>query len=253
MILNHVIPIFQPLKSIYMTKKRQFLGYSLKEESVEVLNQNILQKTFVIDVHFPFAGYHGHGGIYDPSHPRAVLFMTKERQPFENVLRTTDKLNQIFDFDLIAGPCEVTIWNKKIPGIRVKGIPTYQDILHVQHAFRDEGYAMRRSNKIKNATVLIKVKKFFNVEYLDDGICKDLDDPLMSYIEVPEKFNWELFRKKTTLIKNNVNDHNYDIVEGIFYKDGQVQDMLRVIKPNISLELLQKLKEEYNGKVRQAY
>ena len=236
-----------------MAKKRQFLGYSLKEESVEVLNQNILQKTFVIDVHFPFAGYHGHGGIYDPSHPRAILFMTKEKHSFEHVLRTKEKLKEIFDFDLVAGPCEVIIWNKKIPGIRVKGIPTYQDIMHVQHAFRDEGYAMRRSNKVKDATVLIKVKKFFNVEYLEDGICRDLDDPLMSYVEVPQKLNWELFRKKTALIKNKVNDQNYDIVEGIFYKDGKVQDMLRIIKPDISLDLLQQLKNEYSGNVRMAY
>jgi len=236
-----------------MTNKRQFLGYSLKEENVEVLNQNILKNTFVMDVKFPFSGYQGQGGIYDPAHPRAILLMTKEKHSFESVLRTQEKLNQIFDFNLVAGPCEVTIWNKKIPGIRVKGIPSYADIMHVQHAFRDDGYKMRKANKLKNETVVLKVKKFFNVEYINDGICRDIDDPIMSYVEVPSKMNWELFRKKTAIIKNNVSDHDYDIVEGIFYKDGKVQDMLRIIKPNISSDLLEQIRNHYTGKARVAY
>ncbi len=67
----------------------------------------------------------------------------------------------------------------------------------------------------------------------------------MHYIIIDNMLNWELFRKITIKIKNNISNRNYDVVDGAFYKNGCMVDMIRIYKPDTSIELLQEMKELY--------
>jgi hypothetical protein len=38
---------------------------------------------------------------------------------------------------------------------------------------------------------------------------------------------------------------NYDIAKGIFYENENITDVLRVIKPNITLDMVRTIREKY--------
>jgi len=61
--------------------------------------------------------------------------------------------------------------------------------------------------------------------------------------------HWDKFRDFTFDIKNNVSVSNYDIAKGIFYKNDGIMDMLRIIKPNITLEMIKEIQNKYLEKL----
>ena len=57
--------------------------------------------------------------------------------------------------------------------------------------------------------------------------------------------DWDTFRELTFDIKNNVSVTNYDIAKGICYENDGITDVLRVIKPNITLEMVKEIQQKY--------
>ena len=56
---------------------------------------------------------------------------------------------------------------------------------------------------------------------------------------------WDEFRDITFKIKNNISITNFDIVKGIFYENDGITDMLRIIKPNITLDMVKIIEQKY--------
>ena len=50
-------------------------------------------------------------------------------------------------------------------------------------------------------------------------------------------------------IKNNISVTNYDIAKGILYENDGITDVLRVLKPNISLEMVREIRQKYLDKL----
>ena len=46
-------------------------------------------------------------------------------------------------------------------------------------------------------------------------------------------------------IKNNISVTNYDIAKGIFYRKDGITDVLRVLKPNMTVDMVKKIREKY--------
>ena len=46
-------------------------------------------------------------------------------------------------------------------------------------------------------------------------------------------------------IKNNVSVTNYDIAKGIIYEKDGITDILRIIKPNITVDMVRQIREKY--------
>ena len=61
--------------------------------------------------------------------------------------------------------------------------------------------------------------------------------------------DWEEFRQHTFAIKNNISVTNYDIAKGIIYEKDGITDILRVIKPNITVDMVRQIREKYLDKL----
>lgn len=223
----------------------EVIGYINKEELVSGLTQSILKNTFVIDISHPFPGYSSKE-FSKLTTPRGVLFITNEKYEWSNILRTTARINRFLDYDINGSAATIELWNKTYYALRIKGLPSYDEIPIVQHAFKEEGYQfMRRVPMKEDITAQIQVKKFFKLREAGENIYLDQESNSMSYIVIEHMLNWELFRKITMRIKNNISNRNYDVVNGAFFHNYQIVDMIRIYKPNISTELLQEIKDEY--------
>ncbi len=139
--------------------------------------------------------------------------------------------------------------SRKLDGVRVKGINRFHEIGQIQQYYKDEGYDFAKSEKFKSTEVLIRINRFFNVDEVEKGIYHSHNEDEVYYIEVPRYMSWEEFKKITQEIKHNIPDANYDIAKGIFYVNHGITEILRVVKPKATMELLKTIKKKYIEKL----
>ncbi len=228
-----------------MSKKFEVSGYVDKEETVNALTHSIMPGTFVVEINHPFPGYYAEA-MKEYSKPRSVLLISRNKNTWEKTLRTAAKLNKFLDFKLNASVAEMRVGSKTYQAVRIKGMNSFDDIKTVQQAFAEEGFQFVRSrSRYQDETVLLKVKKFYLINRVQEGIYEDERQSEMAYIEIPWRPNWELFRKITMHIKNNISNNQYDVALATFYMNEGIQDIIRVYKPNHTIELLEEIRNAY--------
>ncbi|NLP56708.1 hypothetical protein HGB55_00810 [Lutibacter sp. B1] len=226
---------------------KELIGKIIIQENIDTIHENKIPKTFVINVPDPYKSYYSR--FTDINKPTSIIFVTKTPNSFENILRVTKKINETYNLELSGAKCEVAIGSRKLNGIRVKGINRYPEIEKIQQYYKDEGFDFAKSEKFKDTDSLIRINRFFNVEEIDMGIYHSLDESNVHYVEIPRYISWEEFRNMTFEIKNNITDSNYDIAKGIFYVNGGITEMLRIVKPKISIDLLKTIQKKYIEKL----
>lgn len=222
---------------------KELIGKVIIQEQIDTVNQNIIPKTFVINVPDPYESYYSR--FTDINKPVSIIFITKTPNSFEKILRVTKCINKKYNLELNGAKCEVTIGNRKLNGVRVKGINRYTEIKTIQEYYLNEGYDFAREEKFSDVEALIRVNRFFNINDLEKGIYQSNDESDVFYIEVPRYMSWNEFKKLTYEVKHNIKDRNYDIAKGIFYTNGGIVEMLRVVKPKASIELLKSIQQKY--------
>jgi hypothetical protein len=228
-----------------MSKKIEVSGYVIKEETVHTLSHSIMPGTFVVEINHPYPGYYAEA-MKEYSKPRSVILMTKKLNTWESILRTSEKLKRYLDLNFVASAAIMYIGRKEYHGIRLKKVEKFEDIATIQKAFADEGFVFAKArSKFKDETVLIKVKKFYNIEKIGEGLYHDINQPDIHFSFIPKKLNWEFFRKITGKIKNNISDSNFDVALVTFYMNNGIQDALRVFKPNNSAKLMAEIQQLY--------
>ena len=227
----------------------EVIGYINKEELVSALTHSILKNTFVIDISHPFPGY-SQEKLSKLTTPRGVIFITNQRYEWNRILRATEKIDKFLDYNINGSYASINLWNKLYHGLRIKGLPSYDEIAIVQHAYQEEGFVYSKARSMKeDLTAQILVKKFFKLKEAGERIYFDAENEDMSYIIIDHMLNWELFRKITMKIKNNISNRNYDVVNGAFYSDNKMVDMIRIFKPGITIDLLQEIRGKYDEEI----
>ncbi|MDP3945876.1 MAG: hypothetical protein Q8Q51_08265 [Lutibacter sp.] len=226
---------------------KELIGKIIIQEKIDTIDENKLPNTFVINVPDPYKNYYGR--FTEIVKPVSIIFVTKTPNSFEKILRVTKKINEKYHLNLDGAKCEVTMNSRKLDGVRVKGINRFHEIGQIQQYYKDEGYDFAKSEKFKSTEALIRINRFFNVDEVEKGIYHSHDENEVYYIEVPRYMTWDEFKKLTQEIKHNIADANYDIAKGIFYVNHGITEILRVVKPKASLELLKTIQKKYIEKL----
>lgn len=222
---------------------REVLGKIIKQENIDTIDRNKIARTFVINVPDAYKSYYSR--FTDINKPVFVIFVTKGPNSFERILRATRKINEKYQLKLDGAKCEVNLNSRKLVGIRVKGINRFTDIEQIQQYYKETGFEFARSEKFKETDSLIRINRFFNIKELDKGIYQSANDDYDHYVEIPKYMTWEEFRKYTFEIKNNMTDTSYDIAKGIFYLNGGITEMLRIVKPKATVDFLKLIQQKY--------
>lgn len=227
---------------------RELIGKITLQEDVNPIDTNKIANTFVIHIPDPLSTYYN--SFSEIHGPNSIVFVTKNPASFEKILRATKNINEKYQWDLEGAKCEVKIGTRKHSGIRVKGIPNHHDIEKVQLTYRDEGFEFAKSERISEKTdAIVRVNRFFELIKVEEGIYQSQQNKDLYYITIPKYISWEVFREMTYAIKNNVSVTNYDIVKGIFYENEGITDMLRLIKTNITLDMVKEIQKKYLEKL----
>ena len=226
---------------------KELIGKINIQENIDTVDENKIPRTFVINVPDPYKNYYGR--FTEVEKPISIIFVTKLPNSFEKILRATRRINEKYDIQLAGAKCEVTINSRKLNGVRVKGISRYHEIEQIQQYYQDAGFDFAKSEKFNDTDALIRINKFFNIKELEEGVYESKDEVDVYYVEVPELMTWDEFRTYTYEIKNNISDKNYDIAKGIFYTNGGITEMLRIVKPKATIEFLKTIQRKYIDKL----
>ncbi len=225
-------------------KKHNFIGKVTLEEKVNQVKSSKFPKALVIDIPSPLASYYTR--FTDVKKPNSIVLVTKEVNSFENILRATKRINDNNKLNLQGAKCEVKIGSKKHHGIRLKGVNRYTDIDQIIEHYANEGFDFNTNSKIKNEMIAkLRVNKFFDFNEISDTILQSAKNKDVYYFKLDKPMNWDEFKEKTKSVKHNVTSSGYDIAQAILYNKGEINDIVRVIKPNLSLDLVKEIESKY--------
>jgi len=227
---------------------KERIGKIIIQENIDTIDENKVPRTFVINVPDPYRSYYSR--FTSINKPSSIIFVTKAPNSFEKILRVTKNINVKYNLNLDGAKCEVNIKGRKLNGVRVKGMNRHTEIAKIQQYYIDEGFEFARSEKFKDVDSLIRINRFFNITEVQEGIYKSNIEENVYYISVPGFMTWDEFRINTFEIKNNISDRNYDIAKGIIYQNNSITEILRVVKPKISMELLETIRQKYIEKIK---
>jgi hypothetical protein len=157
--------------------------------------------------------------------------------------RITQAIKKYTKEDFDGSSANVCINNNVFNCIRIRHIDGFGIIPNLQRAYMHEGVKFMKKKSISGEAV-IEINKHFELENRGDGIYKDLEDPLMHYVQIPKHHNWQMFFEITTSIKRNIDDLSFDAALGAIYLK-EVIDMVRIFSKDMSIEDLKKIRTLY--------
>ena len=230
-----------------MQKIIETMGSIAKVEKLETLNNNILENTLVLEEIEPFPGYHG-ANLPTGYNPTAVYLVLRKKVSTVKIMRITQQIHKYFKPGFDGTAAEICINNDVFNCIRLRNLDNYSLIPELQKNYMHEGLKFLKKKKI-HGDGIIEIKKHFELEKLGDGVYKDLEDPLMYYLQIPAHLNWSVFLEITTSIKHNLDDLHFDGALGAIYMK-EITEVVRIFARDVGIEDLQKIREKYIEELR---
>ena len=228
-----------------MVKYIEVTGNINKEETTEALLDYKLKNTFVVINDKPYPGYHYHKINARLTEKNTAIFLVLDRRyTWASIIRATQRVNLFLDEPLEASYAELYLFNVSYYSIRLMGLKDLTLLETIQKAYQEEGFVFMKNKRMTEPKVaFFKVKRFFDITEIAEGIYKDNEG--RNFIIINRKIKWELFRKMTQSVKMNMSNSNFDIVNGAFYMNHTLVDFIRVFDPESDLERLKDIRDAY--------
>jgi hypothetical protein len=230
-----------------MNRIIETMGYITKVEKLETLNNNILENTLVLEETEPFPGYHG-ANLPTGYNPTAVYLILRKKTSTVKIMRLTQHIHKYFKPAFDGTAAQVSINNDLLHCIRLRNLDDYASVPDIQKCYMHEGLAFMKKKKVQGDGV-IEIKKHFELQDMEEGIYKDLEDPLMYYLQIPAHLNWSVFLEITTSIKHNLDNLSFDAALGAIYLK-EITEVVRIFAGNMGLKDLEKIRQRYVEELR---
>ncbi len=217
-------------------------GSITKEEYLVNVEHNIMTNTLVLESSHPFPGYHGSNLPENPV-PNSIYLVTARRYDGEELLRKGKKVKGMFPEGSDISYGEVSFRGSEYQFIRARGLDCFGCIPKLQEVLSAEGIEFMKKKKF-TGDALIKLRKYFPLERIDDHIFKDQSEPRMHYFEIPYKPEWDFFKKITYYIRGNIENYSYDAALGALYL-RDIIDVVRIYGIDLTLEQMQFIRKKY--------
>jgi len=227
-------------------------GNLLKSEELVTMDDKIMPNTFVLEAPEPFPGffnYYSESPI--ESKPLYIYLVVDKLYTLEEVTRARINIKKYFPSDFHADAGTVTIFNKMHHIIRVRHLDKYDQIKDLQACFIDEGFEFKKkpSKKI-DSTALIRIKKFFQLSKVDEGLYLDMVEKDHGYISIPRHLKWTEFEEVNRKSKYNWDGSFFDAALGHFHNNFEIEDMIRIYNPKINPEMLKGIQKKYLEQIK---
>ncbi|MFA5328669.1 MAG: hypothetical protein WC384_12830 [Prolixibacteraceae bacterium] len=234
-----------------MEKNKLFevFGTLTKTETVFTIDQKILPGTLVFEALKPFPDYYDDAPL--GAKPMYLYLALEEQYPLEDILRASQKIQNDFQVTFDAGKGFMHHYDEKYDVLRVRHLKDYGLLEKLQRSFEEKGIRfLRKSKKVKDQEVKIRIIKFFSLEKIADNIFLDTREENHAYIKIPYHLKWEEFLSLNNKVKYNWVESKFDAAKGAFYYEGELHEVVRIYSDKIGLEYLQELRNLYLEKMK---
>jgi hypothetical protein len=227
-------------------------GNLLKAEQLVTMDDKIMPNTFVLEAPEPFPGFYNYySESPKDSKPLYVYLVVSHLYTLEQVTRARQSIKKYFPSYFHADAGTITIYNNTYDIIRIRHLDKYDQIKDLQACFVDEGFEfMKKPSKKIETTGLIRIKKFFRLKKIEEGIYLDEIEKDHGYITIPHYLKWKEFEEVTKKVKYNWEGSFFDAALGHFHNNFEIEDMIRIYNPKINLEMLLEAKKKYLEQVK---
>ncbi|TLX74044.1 hypothetical protein E9993_13160 [Labilibacter sediminis] len=227
-------------------------GNLLKSEQLVTLEDKIMANTFVLAAQEPFPGFFNYySESPQESKPLYIYLVVDKLYTLEEITRARQNIKKYYPSYFHADAGTVTLYNKTYHMIRIRHLTSYDQIKELQACFADEGFEFKKKPSKKISAVgIIRLKKFFKLREVEEGLYFDVVEKDHGYITIPRYVKWAEFEELTKKVKYNWEGSFFDAALGHFHHNFEIQDMIRIYNPKIDLELLKKAKAKYLEQIR---
>ncbi len=228
-------------------KKLETVGTVSKKEHLSVADMDNC-KILILENTEPFPGYHGLN-LPKENKAESLFLVTKSAYNDEKIIRAIQhikKQNPELTFD--GTPGTINLYNSPVGVVRIKDM-SYEAVPLLVKLFENEGISFKKKKKLPPYQCTIKIRKFFKMQQVEEGIYRDTDIKEMYYLVIPKALRWNSFEKITMEIKYNMEDNNYDAaMVSVFYEHG-ILDLVRIYDQKYSIEKLRTIRKKYLEKI----
>lgn len=219
-------------------------GGLLKEEPLTcVTNEILLKDTCVLEAVSPYFGYYQ---TPKSNAPKMLYLLLAEIFPLEMLIRTTNKVQEQLNFPLDAVTGHITMFGQTCNAIRLLNLQNYDQIRKIQELYDEQGVVFKRPERqFQNEMGMIKLRCFYTLHDLGDGIYIQESDPNIGFFEVPRYIPWDEFKKVTAEVKYDTSLIYFDAATAFFYHNKTIVDLVRIYRENLDEEKLQLIRQRY--------
>ncbi len=223
------------------------LGTITKKETLQSVDFDDC-KSLILEISKPFPGYHGHN-LPEKNIPESLFLVTKEIYSNERIVRAVMAAKKNTELKFDATPGVLYLQNSLVGAVRFKYLK-YKEIPEVAKLLMKEGIEFKNRKLVTPYDSIIHIRKFFEMEEIEEGIYHDVKQDNMFYLEIPKKLDWDLFEKMTTELKYNLEDSNFDAALVYIYTATSILDLIRIFDEECSVAKLNVIKRKYLGKIK---
>lgn len=218
-------------------------GLISKEESVASTGVLTDSKYLILETAQPFPGYHGKNlpEVYDPE---SFFIVTKESNSDEKIVRTLMDAKKFVRFSFDGAPGSIITQQEYYNIIRIKHIKA-PNIPALLDTIQEHGIELMKNKKINRVSAILKIRKFFSIQELAEGIYEDMKQKFFTYLMIPRYLSWADFKSMTLNLKYNMEDKNFDAALGHIYYENGLLDVVRIYDQHASLKKLTFIRNKY--------
>lgn len=223
----------------------ELYGGVTKEEPLSCVDNDLLLKnTCVLEAVSPYFGYYNQA--QHNTTPHMLYSVLDGYYSMEKLMRATANIQQKVSFPVDAVTGNITMFNQTCYVIRLLNLSNYSHIRMLQEKYIDEGLVFKKKTKpFQNEMGMIKLRRFFSLIPIGDGLYFEQDQPNFGYFELPHHISWDDFKKLTIEVKYNTELLYFDAATAFFYHNRKITDLVRIYRENLTDERLKAIRDRY--------
>lgn len=230
-------------------KRFEVFGTLFKTETVFTIDHKNLPGTLVFEALKPFPGYYD--DFPQSAKPVYLYLALREQYPLVEILRASQIIQANFQSPFDAGMGFMHVFDEKCNVLRIRHLNNYDLLEKLQRSFEEqEIFFLRKTKKLKDVLVKVRIVKFFSLEEMDKHIFLDKREENHAYLEIPHYLSWDDFETVTNKVKYNWMGSKFDAAKGALYYDGALHEVVRIYSDQLATENLKEIYKLYLEKIK---
>jgi len=233
-----------------MAENIHSLGYLLKKEKLATLVSDHAFPELLLESLDPYPGFLNEYAVPTTAREqkqRSVFLIIRNFDVCheDDFIRITMHIKCDHQVKFDAALSSISLFNEPATAIRFN-MEDFSQLPELISHYRQVGIKPLANKKVKPYQSLIKIRRYFDLIVMAEGIYKDADIEDTYYIRVPLFMTWNEFEKATITIRNNCDQKTYDAAQAAIYNKAGIVELVRIYGSDTDLMNLQSLQHKYN-------